>query len=115
MEDNSLKNNFFQKHSPFLDDMNSLLHIAKQMGLIHNSYYSYLPNATKCTTIGNVKKSHEGKNRRVTVYLNDIFGMLILLGLGAGGALISLITENIFLVRQEYCNYVSNYQHSAIS
>ena len=74
------------------------------MGLIHNSYYNYLPNATKCTTIGDVNKSHEGKNRRVTVHLNDIFGMLILLGLGAGGALISLITEIIFSVRV-HCNY----------
>ena len=82
-----------------MDDMNSLLHIAKQMGLIHTSYYSYLPNATKCTTIGDVKKYHEGKNRIVTVYLNDILGMLIVLGLGVGVALISLITENIFSVR----------------
>ena len=38
-------------------------------------------------------------NRTVTVELNDILGMLVLLGLGVGGALITFIAETIFVVR----------------
>ena len=90
----------FQKQSPFLDDMNSLIDIAKQMGLIHQSYYSYLPNATKCRTINHVYESHMEKGRTVSVELIDIYGMLILLGLGAGGALISFIAEITWMVRR---------------
>ena len=87
----------FQKQSPFLDDMNSLIDIAKQIGLIHQSYYSYLPNATKCNTIADVFKSH--KRGRVIVKMNDVYGMLVILGLGMGLALITFTAENILLVR----------------
>ena len=86
----------FQKQSPFLDDMNSIIHIAKQIGLIHQSYYSYLPNATKCNTIADVFKSH--RRDKVIVEMNDIYGMLVLLGLGMGLALITFTAESILLV-----------------
>ena len=78
--------------------MNSFIHLAKQMGLIQMSYYNHLPNATKCNTIGNVYKSHTEKNHTVTVEVNDIYGMLVLLGLGVGGALITFIAEIVMLV-----------------
>ena len=88
----------FQKQSPFLEDMNSFIHLAKQMGLIQMGYYNHLPNATKCITIGDVHKSHTEKNNTVTVEVNDIYGMLVLLGLGVGGALITFIAEIALLV-----------------
>ena len=92
----------FQKQSPFLDDMNSFIHLAKQMGLIDMSYYNNLPNATKCRTINDVHKSHIEQNHTVTVEVNDIYGMLILLGLGVGGSLITFIAEVITLVRFKF-------------
>ena len=79
--------------------MNNLIHIAKQMGMIDRSYYSNMLNATKCKTITDVYESHMEKNRTVNVEMNDILGMLLLLGLGVGGALITFVAEVIFVVR----------------
>ena len=89
----------FQKQSPFLEDMNSFIHLAKQMGLIYRSYYHHLPNATKCKTINDVYKSQTEKNHIVIVEVNDIYGMLVLLGLGVGGALVIFIVEMIMFLR----------------
>ena len=83
----------FQKQSPFLDDINNFIHIAKQMGLILRSYYKNLPNATKCNSISEVFESHEEKNVRVRVELNTIYGMLVILGIGGVVALITFIAE----------------------
>ena len=80
--------------------MNSFIHLAKHMGLINRSYYHHLPNATKCKTINDVYKSHTEKNHIVIVEVNDIYGMLVLLGLGVGGAMVIFITEMIMLVRE---------------
>ena len=90
----------FQIQSPFLEDINSFIHLAKQMGLIHKSYYNHLPNATECKTITDVYKSQTEKNHKVTVEVNDIFGMLVLLGLGVGGALLTFIAEMFLMVRR---------------
>ena len=86
----------FQKQSPYLDDINSFIEIAKQMGLILRSYYKNLPNATKCNSISEVFESHEEKNVKVRVELNAIYGMLVILGIGAGVALFTFITEIVF-------------------
>ena len=82
--------------------MNSFIHLAQQMGLIDMSYFKNMPNGTKCKTIHDVHKSHMEKHHKVTVELNDIFGMLVLLGFGVGGALIAFIAEISLLVRG-YC------------
>ena len=87
-----------QKQSPFLDDMNELIQLAKQIGLIHMSYYNHLPNATKCKTIGDVYVSHAEQNHTVIVDVNDIYGMLVLIGIGVCMALIAFVTENAILV-----------------
>ena len=86
----------FQKQSPYLDDINSFIDIAKQMGLILKSYYKNLPNATKCNSISEVFESHEERNVKVRVELNAIYGMLVILGIGAGVALLTFITEIVF-------------------
>ena len=90
----------FQKRSPFLEDMDNLIHLAKQIGLIHRSYYNHLPNATECKTITDVYKSQTEKNHIVIVEVNDIYGMLVLLGLGVGGALLTFIAEMFLMVRR---------------
>ena len=79
--------------------MNHFINLAEQMGLIKMSYLKHLPNATECNTIADVYKTHNQKNRTVRVELNDIYGMLILLGLGVGVALITFTAEIILLVR----------------
>ena len=86
-----------QKQSPYVDGINSLIYIAKQMGLILRSYYKHLPNATKCNSISEVFQSHEEKNVKVKVELNDIYGMLVILGIGAGVALLTFITEIVLI------------------
>ena len=82
----------FQKQSPYLDDMNWIIDSAKDMGLIEMIFYKHLPNATKCDTSHEVFQSH-GYSNQVILELNDIHGMLILLGLGLSGALICFIAE----------------------
>ena len=70
-----------------------------QMGLISpEDIEEYIPNSTKCMTWQDVKASHEKDNPQVVVRLDDIYGMLALLGLGAGGALITFIAETVLLV-----------------
>ena len=92
----------FQKESPFLEDMNTLIQVAKQMGLIEMSYFKHLPNATKCRTLNDVYESHAKLSHKVTVEVNDIFGTMILLGLGLTGALFILIAEEILKIRVRY-------------
>ena len=79
--------------------MNNLINLAKQMGLIEMGYYSNLPNATKCKTIHDVYESHSTRNRSVKFQVNDIYGMLVLLGLGLIVALTTWIVEMNLLVR----------------
>ena len=63
------------------------------MGLIEKSYNNHMPNATKCKTISDVYNSHAESNHEVVVELNDIYGMMVLLGLGVGWSLATFIAE----------------------
>ena len=81
-----------------MEEINNFIHLAREIGLINRSYYNYLPNATKCDTIREAFISHSEKNKTVTVELNDIYGMLALLGLGLCGALFTIIFEVTLLV-----------------
>ena len=91
---------FFQKQSPLLNQFNYLIHLAKEMGLILKSYYAHLPNATKCNTIADMLKSHAEQNQNAIVELNDIYGMLVLLGFGLSVAHIVLLSEYTLLVSE---------------
>ena len=53
----------------------------------------YLPNSTKCMTWQDVKASHEKDNPQVVVRLDDIYGMVIILALGLGGAVVAFTVE----------------------
>ena len=92
----------FQKGSLFVDDANSLIQLAKQMGLIDFSYYNHMPNATKCNTINDIYQSHV--DDLVILEVDDIYGMLILLSLGIGGALLLLSFEMVFKVKKILIN-----------
>ena len=78
--------------------MNNFIDLAKQMGLIHKSFFNYLPNGTICNTVNDIYESHMENNNTVTVKLKDIYGMLVLLGLGVGLALITFTAETLLMV-----------------
>ena len=78
--------------------MNNFIDLAKQIGLIHKSFYNHLPNGTICNTVNDIYESHMKNNHTVTVELNDIYGMLVLLGLGVGLALITFTAETSLMV-----------------
>ena len=78
--------------------MNSFIHLAKQMGIIENTYYDFLPNSTKCKTIDDVYQSHVETDTTVIVEVNDIYGMLVLLSFGVGLALTTFSAEMVYLV-----------------
>ena len=85
-----------------MDDMNSFIHLAKQMGMIENDYFKFLPNSTNCKTISDAYQSLEEANSNVVVEVNDIYGMLVLLGFGLGLASVTFIAEVVYLVRMFY-------------
>ena len=63
------------------------------MGLIQNEIQKNVPNATHCLTWSAVQASHTRKGNDVVFKLEDIYGMIILLALGLGGATLVLIAE----------------------
>lgn len=70
------------------------------MGLIDVGYYQYMPNATKCSTLEDVKKSQLGKKQTI-IEVDDIYGMLVVHGLGLVGAIIVFCGEMIIMVSFE--------------
>ena len=76
-----------------MEDANGLIDLANQMGLIQNEIQKNVPNATHCLTWSAVQASHTRKGKDVVFKLEDIYGMLILLALGLGVAMLVLITE----------------------
>ena len=65
------------------------------MGLIEKGLLKYVPNATQCLTWGAVQESHNAKRHKIVFALDNIFGMLILLAIGLGAALLVSMTEYI--------------------
>ena len=86
----------FQKESPYLDDANGLIDLANQMGLIQNEIEKKVPNATHCLTWSRVQESHMKKGQNVVYKIEHIHGMIILLAIGLGAALLVLFGELIF-------------------
>ena len=56
----------------------------------------HLPNATKCLTWQDVKLTHTTKDQQVVAKLDDIYGMIILLASGLGGAVLLIMVELVF-------------------
>ena len=54
--------------------------------------------------INDVYESHLQKRGAVILELKNIYGMLVLLGIGVGVALITVIAENTFMVRKLRAN-----------
>ena len=83
----------FQNGSPYIDDANELIELARQSGLIDAEFRKFIPYASKCLTHADVQKSHIGDGVKVVLKLENIYGLIILLALGLGGSVISMIIE----------------------
>ena len=66
------------------------------MGLIQNEITKNLPNATHCLTWSRVQESHMKKGQNVVYKIEHIYGMIILLAIGLGAAMLILFGELIF-------------------
>ena len=97
-----------QKESPYLDDVNELIELAHQMGLIDAQIKDYVSNATECMTWSAVQASHAKNGRTVTFKFGDLIGVLFLISMGLGAALLSWVAEMMvyhcshFLVDSNY-------------
>ena len=83
----------FQKKSPYLEDVNKLIGLASQMGLVHGIFSKYVTNATKCSTWEDIKASHRASDHTVVVELGNIYGMLSLLAIGLTMAMSTFFAE----------------------
>ena len=80
---NDLISSFFQKGSPYLDDVNYLIGLQNQMGdSMESQIQRALPNMTKCLTWNDVKKSHLEQDQNVVITFEDIGGLLLVLAVG---------------------------------
>ena len=84
-----------QKGSPYLDDVNKLIELAHQMGLVDAQIKKYAPNATECMTWHAVQASHTKNGKTVTFKFGDLIGVLLLISMGLGGALLTCVAEMI--------------------
>ena len=59
-----------------------------------------LPNATKCLAWHDVKESHTIDASQVVVSLDDSYGIIVLLGIGHGGGMITVIVEKLLKAKK---------------
>ena len=78
-----------------MDDANELIDLARQAGLFDARFKTYIPHATMCLTHADVQQSHFGKDQRVVFKMDNIYGMIILLAIGLGGASFTAMAEII--------------------
>ena len=78
-----------------MQDINYLIDLLNQLDLefSSNRAHNYMPNSTKCMTWQDVKSSHETDSPQVVIRIDDIYGVVILLAMGLGGALVVLALE----------------------
>ena len=78
--------------------MNYLLDLSNQMGLefTQAGMNEYIPNSTKCMKWQDVKASHK-VDHEVIIKMDSIYGLMILLAIGVGGALVLSALEYLTL------------------
>ena len=93
----------FQKNSPYLQDFNFIVDLMNQMDLEFstNRIHNYTPNSTKCMTWRDVKASHKTDNPEVIIVTDHVYGTIVLLAIGLGGALTVLILELLMKAQNE--------------
>ena len=80
-----------------MEDFNLLLDLANQMDLefSQEGIEKYIPNSTKCLNWQAVRASHDMSDATPVIAMGDIYGKMILLALGLGGALVVLLMEHL--------------------
>ena len=76
-----------------MEDVNYLIDLAAQMGLIDASISNALPNGTKCNTWHDVQASHMADDHKIVLMFKDVYGMMCLLGLGCVVSLVAFAIE----------------------
>ena len=76
-----------------MDDANELIDLANQMGLIDEQIQRSVPNASNCLTSSAVQASHMKRGEKVIYKIEDVYGMIVPLGMGLGGGVTILILE----------------------
>ena len=89
-------------------DINQLIGLTNQMGLVLGNFDKAVSNATKCGTWEDIQASHQVYYRRDVLSLSNIYGTLALLMVGLTGAIIILILEGCF-----FCISAKNMKNSA--
>ena len=89
----------FQKGSPYIEDVNRLIRLSVQMGLM--DVRPFVQNSTKCDTWNEILASHKSAHT-VELKLSDIYGMISLLSLGLLVTMASFIMESIARRRYVY-------------
>ena len=92
----------FQKGSPYLEDVNLLINLAKQMGLIDNSMKTNVPNSTKCETYQDIQESHSNRDKPAVLKFEDTQGMLIVWLVGIALAVLVVMVEAVISLRTTY-------------
>ena len=85
-----------QKGSPYLDEMNRLLGLAHQIGLLRefdNFFQTSLPNVTKCSTWQDIQASHMAAAEKAVIKLEDTYGIMSLYAIGMSGGLVIFLME----------------------
>ena len=76
-----------------MEEVNQLLDLANQMGLIKGLFEQTVHNKTKCSTWNYIYESHMEKRENVVLGFDAIRGMTILLLIGLSGALLVFVIE----------------------
>ena len=77
------------------------------MGLIDKQIKNNVPHASNCLTRSAVQASHIKRDKNVVYMMEDVHGMIILLGVGIVGGLTSLIIE-CFSIKMLKCGNMEN-------
>ena len=78
-----------------MEDVDHLIDLAAQAGLIDASISSALPNGTKCNTWQDVRASHMADGHKIVVRFEDVYGMMGLLGLCSVVSLVAFAVEKM--------------------
>ena len=78
-----------------MDDLNRLIVMSQQMGFMNNLFEKNVANSTKCTTWKQVTESHMVRNQDAGFRLKDLGGIMLVLAVGLGAALIIFFAEKM--------------------
>ena len=93
--DTAYSNISLQKQSQYIDDVNQLIGLAHQLGLLRefdNFFETSLPNVTKCSTWQDIQASHMTAEKTI-LKLEDVYGIISFLIIGTSVGLLIFLAE----------------------